>query len=294
MKVFKSDRARNNVMTTYNRLLEMWDVEIHERDVETTFGSTHIIECGAEDLPPLVLFHGVGDNSALMWVYNAKALSAHFHIYAVDTIGGPGKSSPNSNYKKSFDQTKWIDEVLDALDLPLVKLSGVSNGAYLVQRYCMERPDRVSKAVCMASSIFDTGSGSPLTMMMKVFLPEAIFPTQKNINKLLKKLSGSNSRVFTEVELIMEHYGWLLKGFSPRTMAYHRIKMFEEAQIRHLFGKCLFVCGEADPLGDAAKAAEKFEKYKVEYRLFANVGHGINHEISEEINQIMVDYLTKN
>ncbi|AOZ93758.1 alpha/beta fold hydrolase [Paenibacillus crassostreae] len=291
MKVFKSEKAKTKVLETYDKLLEMWDVEVHERDIETTYGSTHIIECGSTHKPPLVLFHGVGDNSALMWLYNAKALAQQFHIYAVDTMGGPGKSCPNTNYNKTFNQTQWIDELLDALDLSKVYIAGVSNGGYLVQRFCMERPERVIKAICMASSIFDATSGNPLKTMMKVFIPEAIFPTEKNVHKLILKLTGKNSAVFTEVNLVMEHYMWLLKGFSPRSMAYHKIESFSDDQIGILRGKCLFICGEADPMGDVKQTKEKFEKYGVEYRMFVDVGHGINHEISSEINQVMLDYM---
>jgi pimeloyl-ACP methyl ester carboxylesterase len=58
-----------------------------------------------------------------------------------------------------------------------------------------------------------------------------------------------------------------------------------------LRGKCLFICGEADPMGDPQKAKEKFEKYGVHYRMFSDVGHGINHEISSEVNQVMLDYM---
>lgn len=68
-----------------------------------------MIECGTEDSPALVLFHGVGDDSALMWIYNAPELGRHFHLYAIDTMGGPGKSVPNGNYNKEFDDVRWID-----------------------------------------------------------------------------------------------------------------------------------------------------------------------------------------
>jgi len=89
MKIYKSEAAKKNVLDTYDKLLEMWDVDKEERDVPTTFGKTHVIICGDKKYPPLVLFHGVGDNSALMWLYNAKAWAQKFRVVAADTIGGP-------------------------------------------------------------------------------------------------------------------------------------------------------------------------------------------------------------
>ena len=60
MKVFKNKKARDNIMNTYDKLLDMWSVDKEERDISTSYGSTHVILCGDVNNPPLVLFHGVG------------------------------------------------------------------------------------------------------------------------------------------------------------------------------------------------------------------------------------------
>lgn len=41
------------------------------------------------------------------------------------------------------------------------------------------RPEKVIKAVCMSGSISEDGDSHPMKTMMKVFLPEALFPTRK-------------------------------------------------------------------------------------------------------------------
>ena len=86
MKVHKSEKAKALIYDTNDRLLSRWNVEKEERDVPGTYGTTRVIICGDDCNPPLVLYHGVGDDSALMWLYNTEALSKHFRIYAVDTI----------------------------------------------------------------------------------------------------------------------------------------------------------------------------------------------------------------
>jgi pimeloyl-ACP methyl ester carboxylesterase len=106
MKVFKSEKVKNKILCTYDQILEMWNVNKEEKDIITIYGTTHVIMCGNKNNPPLILFHGVGDNSAIMWIYNAAVLSRHFRLYAIDTIGGPGKSCPNKNYNKDFDDIK--------------------------------------------------------------------------------------------------------------------------------------------------------------------------------------------
>jgi len=230
MKVYKNAKARKNVLDSYDELLKMWNVRLEETDIPATYGTTHVITCGDKNNPPLVLFHGVGDNSALMWVYNARDLARYFWVIAVDTIGGPGKSLPNNNYNKNFDGIRWIDEVLIKFTQDRVFIAGVSNGAYLAQLYGIYRPERVIKIVCLSGTI-PVGGGSPMKTMMKIFLPEALFPTKKNTEKLLRKLSGNNSGVFTENPVIMEHYRWLLKGFNNMAMRFHKIISFDDEQI---------------------------------------------------------------
>jgi pimeloyl-ACP methyl ester carboxylesterase len=290
MKVYKSEKAKRNIYTTYDKLLGLWGVAIKEIDISTTYGTTHIIQCGKEENPPLVLFHGVGDDSALMWIYNAKELSKHFRIYAIDTIGGPGKSCPGENYTKAFDEIKWLDEVFDSLELDTAYVAGVSNGSYITQHYGIMRPERVIKMICMSGSISVKENGSPLKTLIKVFLPEALFQTKKNVVRLIKKLTGENSRVFIENEAIMEHYTHLLKGFNNMSMSYHKLKFFDENPLNSIKHKVLFLCGECDPLVNKDSVKAILDKYNLSYTFFPGVGHGINHEISDEINKIIIEY----
>jgi pimeloyl-ACP methyl ester carboxylesterase len=289
MNVFKSETAKTHIINTYNQLLDMWDINKIEKEITTTYGTTHVILCGNESNPPLVLFHGVGDNSALMWIYNVAILSRYFRICAVDTIGGPGKSCPNRNYNKGFDIAKWIDEILTELMFDKVYIAGQSHGAYLTQYYGLCRPERVIKMVCLASTVPDINF-NPMRTMMKVFLPEALFPTKGNTIKLLHKLCGKNIAAFTEDPIVIEHYQCLLKGFNNMAMRYHKIICFNDEQINSIREKTLYLVGEDDPFAKLG-GKDALLKNRMNVKFFPEVGHGINHEISNEINQIIIEYL---
>ncbi|WP_410771539.1 alpha/beta fold hydrolase [Fontibacillus sp. BL9] len=292
MKIYKSSKAEENILRTYDRLLEAWGTEVLPTKVPTRYGVTHVNVFGKADAPPIMLFHGVGDDSALMWIYNAAALAPHFRLFAVDTLGGPGKSVPNENYNKEFDNAYWIDDLLDGLGLERADLAGVSHGGYLVQYYAIHRPERVGKVVSMASSVPAGTAGNPMKTMLRIFLPEALFPTKRNVIKLLTKLTGKNSAAFTGNPLLLEHFTYLLRGYNNMAMRFHKTKGFEDEQIDSIRGKTLYLVGEADPFsilgGNAA-----LQTYKMNSRIFEDTGHGINHEISDEINQILIDYFTR-
>ena len=287
MKVYRSRKSGQVIRETYDRLLSLWECELRERDVETEYGTTHIIECGQEDNPPLVLFHGVGDDAALMWIYNAPELSRYFHIFAIDTLGGPGKSVPNGNYNRDFDDIRWIDGILDALRVDRAYFAGVSHGGYLVQAYTLHRPEKVIRTVSISGTVPVGGKKNSMTAMMKIFLPEALFPTDRNVVKLIRKMSGKHSEVFTENLDIMAHYKALLKGFNNMAMGYHKIIAFTPEEVDRIRDRVVYLAGTEDPF-EKLGGREILLKNHMNAVFYDGAGHGLNHELAEEINRKII------
>lgn len=293
MKVYRRRKMQQEIIRTYNRLVKQWGVAVEEMDIATPYGVTHIIACGNKDNPPLVLFHGVGDDAALMWIYNAKYLSLYYRVYAVDTIGGPGKSVPGELYNKDFDDVLWIDKILEGLSIEKAFFAGVSHGGYLVQVYALSRPESVIKGISISGALSVGNNGNPMATMMKIFLPEALFPTKKNVKKLIEKLCGENSAVFTENSDIMEHYTYLLKGFNNMAMGYHKVHIFTEKEVDIIRGKVEFLVGLEDPF-EKLGGADAIQENHMRVTFYENAGHGLNHEKADEINRKMVEIFEQN
>jgi len=287
MKAYRGKKAGENIIRTYDSLLKEWGIPVEEKMVSTCYGDTHVVIFGKEDGMPLVLFHGVGDDSALMWLYNAKKLGEHFRLYAIDTIGGPGKSIMGKNYNSNFDDVIWIDELLHNLGLQKASLAGVSHGGYLVQLYTLMRPENVEKAISLSAAVPDGLAGSPMKIMMKIFLPEALFPTKRNVIKLMKKLSGDHFEVFTENPLVMEHYTWLLKGFNNMAMGHHKVRNFSKEEIDKIRERVFYLSGLEDPF-EKMGGKDALVNANMNVKFYPGVGHGINHEIAEEINDMII------
>lgn len=291
MRVYRSNKAKDKIMNTYNQLMEMWQIPYEDIWIDNQFGRTHIVTCGNSSGEPLFLFHGVGDNSALMWIYNAKELGKYYKLYAIDTIGGPGKSIPGKGYNKSFDDIDWIDSLLNSLGLNKVHMAGTSHGGYLVMYYLLKRPERVIKAIGMASSI-SVDNGKPMYTMMKIFLPEALFPTKGNAQKLIKKLSGKHYQVFTENTVIMEHYASLLKGFNNMAMGYHKVVPFTKEEVGIIGERIYLLLGKEDPFEKLGGETAVINS-NLNAMFFEEAGHGINHEEANEINRMIIKILNR-
>ena len=76
-------------------------------------------------------------------------------------------------------------------------------------------------------------------------------------------------------------------------MRYHKVVGFNDHQVDMIRDKTLYLIGEDDPF-TKIDGKEELLKYNMNIRFFPNVGHGINHEIADEINQIIIEYMCDN
>ncbi len=290
VKIYKSDAAKQKVIHSYNQLLAQWEVQYEEHHVRTAYGLTHCIVCGHSQNPPLVLFHGVGDNSAVMWMLNIKELSKHFFCIAVDTIGGPGKTAPNENYTKhSFDQVEWINQVVDHFKLHTIYLAGVSNGAYMAYNYTVQNPDRVHKAVCMEGGMVTSPVKAMISTLLIMF-PEILIPTEKNLSKVLKKLSSPQTDLFIKHPDIEQHLILLMKSHQQQAMFAHKIEKYNRTEGAAVKDKLYFLIADHQ-LNRKKALIHTLDEGSYRYKVIANAGHGINHEQPAAINQEIIHFL---
>jgi hypothetical protein len=91
-KSFRTPEAEKELLSLYDALVkDYWPDGCVERQVETSFGSTHVIESGPPSGEPLVLSHALSISSA-MWHANIRALSRDHRVYCVDRVNEAGKS----------------------------------------------------------------------------------------------------------------------------------------------------------------------------------------------------------
>jgi len=90
--IYKSAAARERVLELYDRQLRRHPIPWEDIYADTSFGATHVIETGKRDGIPLLVFHG-GNATSAYTLLTCSFLWEQFHVYAVDTIGHPGKSA---------------------------------------------------------------------------------------------------------------------------------------------------------------------------------------------------------
>ena len=294
MQVFKTDEARRAVWESYDRLVAAWGVPTEERDLATSYGTTHAILAGDPSLPSLLLFHGVGDNSAMTWLRNARGLSRHFRLAAIDTLGGAGKSCPDERYVAGFDLARWLGDVLTALGVTETCAVGVSYGCYLVQLLHATFPDRVRRVVGFAGSVAAAGPRSAafgqMLRMMRLFLPEGLIPTRASAMRLVRKMTGRNADSLLGDAELVEHFRLLLKHYSMKAQSVHRQRSLAPEEVAALRDKALFLIGDADMLAYTPASLRALDENAMNHRVLAGAGHAANVEMPDEANAAIVEF----
>jgi pimeloyl-ACP methyl ester carboxylesterase len=291
VSVFKSEKGKEQVLKSYNDLLKQWDTDIQEIDLQTKYGTTHCINAGNKENPPLLMFHGVGDNSAVMWVLNIKELSRHFYCIAVDTLGGPGKSVPNENYnKKSFSQVDWINEVVELLQLGRFHIIGVSNGACMAYNYTTREKQKIDKVLCLEGGMI-TNPIKAIVMTLGKMFPEILIPTRKNMIRIMKKFSSPYSEIYTKHPEIVDHLVQVMKNHNQGAMFMHKVEKYDKKSGTVVREKLYFLIG-GHMLEDRKEFIDILEDGGFQYKVIKDAGHGINHDQPEIVNNEIIQFLS--
>lgn len=109
---------------------------------------------GPEDATPLLLTHGYG-SSRQMWRANLEALAADRTVITCDMRGHGESASPDNRDLYSHSLTVGdIVAILDACEVPVAAVGGLSLGGFVSLDFYRAHPDRVR---CLL--LFDTGPG---------------------------------------------------------------------------------------------------------------------------------------
>ncbi|MDE7439064.1 MAG: alpha/beta hydrolase [Clostridia bacterium] len=149
--IYKSENAKNEVLALYDKQLQELNIKYNDLWIDTSFGKTHIIECGNLCGKPLLIFHG-GNATTTYNLKDCFFLLRDFHIYAVDTIGHTGKSADVSLSPYNHDYGNWAVEIIRALAYEKIACLGGSFGAGIIVKLMCVAPDLVERCVLIVPS----------------------------------------------------------------------------------------------------------------------------------------------
>ena len=146
MSIYKSEAGRRKSLELYDRQLAKLQLPFSDIYADTSFGKTHIVDTGNKEGRPLLVFHG-GNSTSSYNLLLCRFLLADFHIYAVDTIGHPGKSDEVCLSPRGYDYGRWAGEVIEKIGYDRIACFGGSFGGGILAKLLCTAPQKVEKAV---------------------------------------------------------------------------------------------------------------------------------------------------
>lgn len=168
--IYKKSDSKAKVIELYDRQLAMLTVPTKDLFINTSFGRTHLIEVGNPNGKALLVFHG-GNATTAHNLLACGFLMDAFHIFAVDTIGHPGKSDEVCLSPNNYDYGKWASEVITGLGFDKVCCFGGSFGAGVLAKLMCVSPEKIKKSVLLVpAGIKNAPAYKSMSMMFPMIM----------------------------------------------------------------------------------------------------------------------------
>jgi pimeloyl-ACP methyl ester carboxylesterase len=282
--IYLSEALKEELYDIYELKLSNWPEGTEEINIETEYGTVHVLAYGEDSLPPILLFHAAS-MGAHSWAENLPPLQSHYRIYAIDNIGEGNLSELDDPlaFPKSpgqiADLYAFIAEKLGVQQSPVI---GASNGGFIAQAYAYHYPERVESMVLIGPMGITPLTGNSIFMLSAA----SLFP----LNFVRDKVTYW---AFGDDPVCHKRYGdWfdvILKGTIPSVA--RPVPMTEEQKAAMQIPVLLFL-GTSDPIvGDAETARVAAEDYPNIEIVILDSGHMIGVEERDIVNKRLVDFL---
>jgi len=172
--IYTSEENKQQLMELYDIKQSFWPQGTREIYIDTKYGRVHLLTCGAQDHPPLVMLHAAS-MGAHSWAENLNFLLNNYCIYAIDNIGEGNKSQLYDAL--TFPQTEkeiadLYASLLDSLSIERAPVFGASNGGYIAQVLAYYYPEKVESLVLFAPmGLTQLTNGSVFMMAVATMYP---------------------------------------------------------------------------------------------------------------------------
>lgn len=254
--------------------------------VVSVFGQNiHYFEAGQG--PVVLLLHGLGAVKEI-WLPTIAALSARYHVYAIDQIGFGHSDKPLLDYRiATFSD--FLDGFMQSQHLSKATLVGNSLGGWIALDFAAAHPDSVEKLVLLDSAGMPWQPGgaavnlNPASLAATRVLLESLFYDKKIVT------DDFVHQVF--LDRMRNNDGYTIQ----RTMAgFSAENQFEDKKLGSIHAPTLVLWGRNDELIAVANG-EKLRDGVAGAKMvvFEQCGHVPQIEKPAEFNRALLEFLGK-
>ncbi|MBO5451108.1 MAG: alpha/beta hydrolase [Lachnospiraceae bacterium] len=285
--IYKSTAGKKKIIELYDEQLNRLNVSYKDVYIQTSFGTTHIIETGSLEKEPLLVFHGGNATTA----YNLLAcdfLLNDFHIYAVDTIGHPGKSAETCLSAFGYKYGKWAGEVIDKLGFESMDLFGGSFGAGIIAKTMCEVPDKVKRVVLYVPSGIKNALSIKSVSMMFPMIMYWITKKDKWLKKCILPMAISEENITDDIYQT-----------AKLSIDYAKVKTampsnVDEKRMKKCKAPTLVMAAEKDCLFPGEGVIERAERIIPNCQTYLLKDRGHMNVLTDNEKKLITDFLLQN
>ncbi|MHA1989682.1 MAG: alpha/beta fold hydrolase [Candidatus Hodarchaeales archaeon] len=185
--IYRSPEGKKEILSIYDKHLNKFNQFYEDIYVQTRYGKTHIVNIGNKDSIPLVFLHG-GNSFTPDMLASDLPLLDKFNVFAIDTIGHPGKSDETKLSSEDLSYGYWLLDVINELQLDSINVYSGSFGAGIAIRLATVAPKRINKLSLIVPSGIASGSVKDQLKLLIPYFRYKLRPTDKNLLKLCRTL----------------------------------------------------------------------------------------------------------
>jgi pimeloyl-ACP methyl ester carboxylesterase len=285
--IYRSASAEQRIMDLYDGFVARWPSAASETDLESRWGTIHVLSWGPTDGLPLLLCHAAS-MAAISWLPNAASLAeSGYRCHAVDYLGEANKSRLQDidRYPKTGAELgELYASIMDSLGIDRAPVIGASAGGHVVLRLALTAPQRVAGLALLGPmGINSLGLGSMLRMMVASMVPRPSVAASTSRWAL-----GTSAAVTTGYG---DWFGAVLESVaSPPRVA--RPVALEAQELERIGVPVLLVLGNRDNLvGDPERAARKASALADLRVTTLDSAHLVAVEQADEVNALLTAFL---
>jgi len=280
-----SSERRDVYVEAYRTAQELWSAPVEDLDVPTRYGVTHALVSGPADARPLFLLHAAFNTGAIQWYQNAGRLSQSRRVVALDFVGAPGLSVQTAPILDRADCADWLGDVVESFDLDTCDLVGSSQGGWLSLNFAVAYPSRVAKLALLApaAALLPFRKAALVSIRLGPFMPG--WTAGPSLKPVFGKRHRVDDRIVALLENSLRHYRFQEHPVIP--------DVFSDQDLQSVEADTLIMYGDKEIIYDPESALERAESLmkNVETELMPNVGHLLNVEQPEYIDQRLLRFL---
>jgi len=230
--------------------------------------------------------------TSIMWSPNMADFSERYRVYAIDTMGQPGKSVPAEPIRNADDYVTWLTATLDGLHLDRVSLVGMSFGGWLALTLTVAAPARVRQLVLLSpGGLLPIARQFVLRGMLMVFLP-----TRFTVRSFMRWAGFRDVPGKTDVRRVLDVMYLGMKHFRmPAETVRVVANPLADHELRAMRTPVLLLMGNGEVLCDAATALTRARRLmpNVEGELIPGCSHDMCFSQHEVVNAQVLDFLER-